>query len=44
MDDSEIAAETKRYIKIELCVELSVMRLFQVGHIVQTRQSVLPLP
>ena len=29
------AAATKRLIKIELCVRLSVVRLSQVGHVVQ---------
>ena len=32
-----------RDIKTELCAGLSVMRLFQVGHSVQTRRSVLSL-
>ena len=35
--------QRKRHIKIVLCVRLSVMRLFQVGHVVQTRRSVLSL-
>ena len=35
--------QRERHIKIELCVRLSVMRLFQVGHVVQTKRSVLSL-
>ena len=35
--------QRKRHIKIELCVTLSVKRLFQVGHVVQTRRSVVSL-
>ena len=31
------------HIKIERCIGLGVMRLFQVGHVVQTRRSVLSL-
>ena len=31
------------HIKIELCVGLSVMRLFQIGDIVQMKRSVLLL-
>ena len=33
----------KRLIKIELCVKLSLLRLFHVDHIVQNRWSVLSL-
>ena len=33
----------KRHIKIELCVGLNVLRLFQVGHVVQNRRSALSL-
>mgnify|MGYP007094318161 CR=1 FL=1 len=35
--------QRKRHIKIVFCVRLSVMRLFQVGYVVQTRRSVLSL-
>ena len=35
--------QRERHIKIELCVGLSVKRLFQVGHVVQTRRIVLSL-
>ena len=31
----------KRHIKIELCVRLSVLRLFQVGHCLQNKPRVL---
>ena len=33
----------KRLIKIELCVKLSLLRLFQVDHVVQNRRSALSL-
>ena len=33
----------KRHIKIELCVKLSLLRLFHVDHVVQNRRSALPL-
>ena len=33
----------KRHFKIELCVGLSVLRLFHVGHDVQNRRSTLSL-
>ena len=33
----------KRHIKIGLCVRLSVLRLFQVGQVVQNRRSELSL-
>ena len=33
----------KRHIKIELCVKLSLLRLFHVDHFVQNRRSALPL-
>ena len=33
----------KRHIKIELCAKLSLLRLFQVDHVVQNRQSALSL-
>ena len=32
--------QRKRHNKLEICLRLSVMRLFQVGHVVQTRRSV----
>ena len=35
--------QRKRHIKIVLCVRLSVIRLFQVGNVVQTTRSVLSL-
>ena len=35
--------QRKRHIKVELCVRLSVLRLFQVDHVVQNRQRLLPL-
>ena len=35
--------QRKRHIKIELCVRLRVLRFFHVGHVVQNRQSLLPL-
>ena len=35
--------QRKRHIKIELYVRLSVLRLFQVGHVVQRRRSALSL-
>ena len=35
--------QLKRHIKVELCVRLSVLRLFLVGHVVQNRQSALSL-
>ena len=31
--------QRKHHIKIELCFKLSVLRLFIVGHVVQTRRS-----
>ena len=33
----------KRHIKIELCVKLSLLRLFHVDHVVQNRRSALSL-
>ena len=33
----------KRHIKIELCIRLSVLRFFHVGHFEQNRRSVLSL-
>ena len=33
----------KRLIKIELCVELSLLRLFHVDHVVQNRRSAVSL-
>ena len=33
----------KRHIKIELCVKLSLLRLFHVHHVVQIRRSALSL-
>ena len=33
----------KRLIKIELCVKLSILRLFHVDHVVQNRRSALSL-
>ena len=33
--------QRKRQIEIELCVNLSVFRLFHVGHVVQNRRSAL---
>lgn len=35
--------QRKRHIKIVFCVRLSVMRLFQVGYVVQTRRWILSL-
>lgn len=35
--------QRKRHINIELCVRLGVSGLFQVGHAVQNRRSVLSL-
>ena len=35
--------QRKRHIKIELCVRLSVLRLFHVCHVVQNRQCLLSL-
>ena len=35
--------QRKRHIKIELCVRLSVLLLFQVGHVVQNRPTTLSL-
>ena len=35
--------QRKRNIKIELCVKLSVLRLFHVKHVAQNRRSVLSL-
>ena len=35
--------QRKRHIKIELCVRLSVLRLFQVDHVVQNKRSALLL-
>jgi len=35
--------QQKRHIKIELWLRLSVMRFFQVGHVVQTRQTIFSL-
>ena len=34
----------KRHIKIELCVKLSLLRLFHVDHVVQNRRTTLSLP
>ena len=33
----------KRHIKIELCVKLSLLRLFHVDHVIQNRRSALSL-
>ena len=33
--------QRKRHIKIEFCVSLTVLRLFHVGHVVQSRRSTL---
>ena len=33
----------KRHINIELCVKLSLFRLFHVDHVVQNRRSALSL-
>ena len=33
----------KRHIKIELCVKLSLLRLFHVDHVVQNRRTALSL-
>ena len=33
----------KRHIKIELCVKLSLLRLFHVDHVVQNRRSAISL-
>ena len=35
--------QRKRHIKIDLCVRLSVLRLFHVGQFVQNRRSALSL-
>ena len=35
--------QRKRDIEIELCVKLSLLRLFHVGHVVQNRRSALSL-
>ena len=35
--------QRKRHIKTELCVSLSVSRLFRGGHVVQSRRSALLL-
>lgn len=35
--------QRKRHIKIELCVGLNVLRLSQVGHVVQNRRSAVSL-
>ena len=35
--------QRKRHIKIVLCVRFRVMRLFRVGHVEQTRRSLLSL-
>ena len=35
--------QRKRHIKIELCVKLSVLRLFRVYHVVQNRRTALSL-
>ena len=35
--------QQKHHIKIELWLRLSVTRLLQVGHVVQTRQTILSL-
>ena len=37
------AAATKRHIKIELSVILTVLQLFHVGHVVQNKRSALSL-
>ena len=38
-----MAAATKRHIKIELSVILTVLQLFHVGHVVQNKRSGLSL-
>ena len=35
--------QRKRHIKIELCVKLSLLRLFHVDHVVQNRRSAVSL-
>ena len=35
--------QQKRHIKIELCVKLSLLRLFHVDHVVQNRRTALSL-
>ena len=35
--------QRKRYIKIDLCVRLSVLRLFHVGHVVPNRRGAISL-
>ena len=35
--------QRKCHIKIELCVKLSLVRLFQIDHVVQNRRSALSL-
>ena len=35
--------QRKRHMKMGLCVRLSVLRLFQVGHVIQNRRSALSL-
>ena len=35
--------QRKRRTKTELCVSLSVLRLFHVGHVLQTRRRALSL-
>ena len=35
--------QRKRHIKIELCVRLSVLGSYHVGHVVQRRRSALSL-
>ena len=35
--------QRKRHIKIELCVQLSLLRLFHVDHVVQNRRTALSL-
>ena len=35
--------QRKRHIKIELCVKLSLLRLFRVDHVVQNRRTALSL-
>ena len=35
--------QQKRHIKIDLCVRSSVLRSFDVGHVVKNKQSALSL-
>ena len=41
--ESRELLQRKRHIKIELCVALSVLRLFHVGHVLQKKRSVLSI-